>query len=85
MDGRSKEIRLKALWWSLLPKPDYIKIPLDTAYPRINEIPFSSETKRMTTLHQTLGELTAYAKGCARSDPTGCDWLMTANGVQTAG
>ena len=31
--------------------------------PRVHEIPFSSETKRMTTLHKINGHLTAYAKG----------------------
>jgi Ca2+-transporting ATPase len=43
------------------------KAALDTAYPRIHEIPFSSETKRMTTLHTAAapdgGGVTAYAKG----------------------
>ena len=28
---------------------------LDERFPRVNEIPFSSETKRMTTLHATRG------------------------------
>jgi len=32
-------------------------------YPRINEIPFSSEAKMMTTVHQTADRVVAYAKG----------------------
>ena len=36
---------------------------LDGAYRRIEEIPFSSETKRMTTLHDTPEGKVAYAKG----------------------
>jgi len=37
---------------------------LDRAFPRVNEIPFTSERKRMTTLHQTPGgEVIAYSKG----------------------
>ncbi|UCH51017.1 MAG: calcium-transporting P-type ATPase, PMR1-type [Chloroflexota bacterium] len=36
---------------------------LQSQFPRIHEIPFSSETKRMTTVHQTTEGRTAYAKG----------------------
>jgi Ca2+-transporting ATPase len=32
-------------------------------YPRISEIPFTSESKRMTTVHRTPGGLMAYSKG----------------------
>jgi P-type Ca2+ transporter type 2C len=41
-----------------LQKPD-----LDAAFPRIDEIPFSSEAKRVTTLHETPAGVVAYAKG----------------------
>jgi Ca2+-transporting ATPase len=36
---------------------------LDEDLPRVDEIPFSSESKRMTTLHQTDDCLVAYVKG----------------------
>ena len=36
---------------------------LNSQYPRISEIPFSSETKRMTTIHQTPQGKFAYSKG----------------------
>ncbi len=39
------------------------KSALDSRFPRIGEIPFSSETKRMTTLHDTPDGVVAYAKG----------------------
>jgi len=39
------------------------KAQLDEEFPRIDEIPFSSEAKRMTTLHQTDQGLVAYIKG----------------------
>ena len=39
------------------------KEELDQVMPRKDEIPFSSETKRMTTLHESEGRIIAYAKG----------------------
>ena len=39
------------------------KPELDASRPRIHEIPFSSESKRMTTLHAAAGGVVAYAKG----------------------
>jgi Ca2+-transporting ATPase len=53
---------------------------LDAALPRIHEIPFSSESKRMTTLHAAAGVDVAFAKGapevilgtcCAEQSPGG--------------
>lgn len=58
------------------------KESLDSEYPRMQEIPFSSETKRMTTLHQTNGSLTAYAKGAPEMILESCDWQLTADGVK---
>ena len=58
------------------------KESLDSEYPRVQEIPFSSETKRMTTLHQTNGNLTAYAKGAPEMILDSCDWHLTSDGVK---
>ena len=59
------------------------KADLEAEAPRHDEIPFSSERKRMTTLHldRTLadGDVTvAYAKGAAEVILAGCDRLLTA-------
>jgi Ca2+-transporting ATPase len=39
------------------------KRALDVQFPRIHEVPFTSETKRMTTLHETPEGWVAYSKG----------------------
>ena len=39
------------------------KDTLDVQFPRVNEIPFTSETKRMTTLHTASHGVAAYSKG----------------------
>ncbi|MFA5873242.1 MAG: calcium-translocating P-type ATPase, SERCA-type [Anaerolineales bacterium] len=56
------------------------KPELDAKFPRIHEIPFTSETKRMTTLHRMNGKLKAFAKGAPEVILKDCNWLMTANG-----
>jgi Ca2+-transporting ATPase len=58
------------------------KDALDAEFPRVHEIPFSSETKRMTTLHQTSSGLTAYAKGAPEVILASCTLQTTANGIQ---
>ncbi|MCA2000547.1 MAG: cation-translocating P-type ATPase [Chloroflexi bacterium] len=57
------------------------KEDLDAKYPRVHEIPFSSETKRMTTIHKSDGKLVAYAKGAPEVILDGCDFALTAEGV----
>ncbi|CAG1008359.1 H+-transporting ATPase [Anaerolineales bacterium] len=57
------------------------KEDLDAKYPRVHEIPFSSETKRMTTVHESDGKLVAYAKGAPEVILDGCDFVWTAEGV----
>jgi Ca2+-transporting ATPase len=54
---------------------------LDDEFPRVAEIPFSSETKRMTTLHQTNGSLTAYAKGAPEVILESSDGELTDSGI----
>jgi Ca2+-transporting ATPase len=59
------------------------KADLEAEAPRHDEIPFSSERKRMTTLHldRTVadGDMTiAYAKGAAEVILAGCDRILTA-------
>ena len=57
------------------------KESLDADSPRVQEIPFTSETKRMTTLHQTADGLIAYAKGAPEVILDSCDFWLTENGI----
>ena len=45
------------------------KADLDARWPRVGEIPFTSETKRMTTLHDGPEGTVACAQGRTRGDP----------------
>jgi len=58
-----------------LPKAD-----LDAQFPRVNEIPFSSETKRMTTLHRTDDGIVAYSKGAPEIILGSCARQLRAEG-----
>jgi len=49
--------------------------------PRVAEIPFSSETKRMITLHHEHGETVAYAKGAPEVIVAACRHWLTPHGV----
>ena len=57
------------------------KPALDAQFSRISEIPFTAETKRMTTLHQTPGGVVAYAKGAPEVIVQSCGSELTEAGV----
>jgi Ca2+-transporting ATPase len=56
------------------------KPALDREFPRTGEIPFTSETKRMTTLHTTPDGVVAYAKGAPEILLNSCTRLWTQDG-----
>jgi P-type Ca2+ transporter type 2C len=45
-------------------------------YPKISEIPFSSETKRMTTIHKIDEKTVAYSKGALSAILNDCDHIL---------
>ena len=53
--------------------------------PRVAEIPFTSETKRMTTLHRTPEGVVAYSKGAPEVILAGCSRLLDDDGARIVG
>ena len=56
------------------------KAKLEICLPRIHEIPFTSETKRMITVHRQGDGFVAYAKGAPEVILGVCTHLLTADG-----
>ncbi|HEV3480224.1 MAG TPA: cation-translocating P-type ATPase [Gaiellaceae bacterium] len=53
---------------------------LRTRFPRVDEIPFTSESKRMTTLHETPNGIVAYAKGAPEVVLASCTRQLVPDG-----
>jgi len=62
-------------------KAGLIKEEIDTAYPRLAEIPFDSGRKMMTTFHKIDGEIYSYTKGAPDIILTRCNRVLTKEGV----
>lgn len=58
------------------------KKALENGAPRIKELPFDSERKRMTTFHGTRDQCIAYTKGSPEAVLPCCDCVLMADGVQ---
>jgi P-type Ca2+ transporter type 2C len=58
------------------------KIDLEAQFPRIHEVPFSSEAKRMTTLHRSPSGMVAYAKGAPEIILESCASRLTYAGEE---
>lgn len=63
-------------------KAGFEKAKLDAQFSRVSEIPFTAETKRMTTLHKTSNGLMAYAKGAPEVIVQSCLRVLTDNGEE---
>jgi Ca2+-transporting ATPase len=61
-------------------KADLHRTELDAQFPRVNEIPFTSETKRMTTLHESPHGMVAYSKGAPEVILNSCAGQFTERG-----
>jgi P-type Ca2+ transporter type 2C len=62
-------------------KAGYDGAILTRSAPRLTEIPFDSERKRMTTLHRMDERIVAYTKGAPESVLACCTTLWTSNGI----
>ncbi len=58
------------------------KTALDTHWPRVQELPFDSHRKRMTTLHRAGNGFVAYTKGAPESLLTHCTVQWSPDGPQ---
>ena len=56
------------------------KVELDHRFPRVDEIPFTSESKRMTTFHRVGEAQIAYAKGAPEVIVDACSRQLTKQG-----
>jgi P-type Ca2+ transporter type 2C len=63
-------------------KAGLTKADLEQRFPRVNEIPFTSETKRMTTLHATPDGDVAYSKGAPEIVLESCSHYLTSKGEE---
>ena len=61
-------------------KAGFDKSRIEAETPRVDEIPFTSESKRMTTLHREPAGVTAYAKGAPETILASCTRHLTADG-----
>jgi Ca2+-transporting ATPase len=61
------------------------KSEIDARFPRNHEIPFTSETKRMTTLHETPHGMVAYAKGAPEVILASCTQMVGRSGTVPLG
>jgi Ca2+-transporting ATPase len=64
-------------------KAGLVKEELETRWPRLAEIPFSSEAKRMTSLHRTADGLVAYSKGAPEVMLSACTRQLTSQGEKS--
>jgi Ca2+-transporting ATPase len=55
---------------------------LDQQFPRCDEIPFTSESKRMTTVHETPDGLIAFSKGAPEVILNSCTQVLSADNDQ---
>jgi Ca2+-transporting ATPase len=62
-------------------KAGFRKPELEARFPRVDEIPFTSETKRMTTLHDGKEGCIAFSKGAAEVILASCSQLETETGA----
>lgn len=54
---------------------------LECRFPRIGELPFSSEARRMITLHDDGGVSVAFIKGAPESVLSGCTGILSDHGI----
>jgi magnesium-transporting ATPase (P-type) len=72
--GDPMEVALVQMAHSVLPEP--------VAFPRLDEVPFDTDRKRLSTLHQTPHGLTLYTKGALETLLPCCHTVQMGTAVQ---
>jgi Ca2+-transporting ATPase len=63
-------------------KVGFERAALESAWPRVDEIPFTSESKRMVTLHAHEGVVVAFCKGAPEAVLDLCERRRTSRGIE---
>jgi len=67
--------------WEAARAAGHDKTSLTMTAPRIDELPFDSERKRMTTLHPEGSRFVSYTKGAPETVLSCCRWVATPDGA----
>ena len=63
-------------------KAGFSKARFESQLPRLNELPFDAERKRMTTIHRDGAQFISLTKGAAENIIQNCQNVLTAQGVR---
>ena len=81
-DGKLSGDPTEVALYAAMQQAGYQKTQLSTDFPRVDEIPFDADRKRMTTIHQHNDAYISITKGAAESLLGICNNVLTSNGLR---
>jgi Ca2+-transporting ATPase len=81
-DGKIQGEPTEAAFLRAAQEAGWEKALLEQNVPRLKELPFDSERKRMTTFHRTANGVIAYTKGSPEALVSQCTHMLKSNGEQ---